>query len=76
MVDLAKKTYPGIDFRVAEVASPEPAQTSQRRWPVPSQSLQLLIVNPTIDRLPLPPQRVHEVVLLASAFGTQQSIWH
>ena len=35
----------------------------QRHWPVPLHSLQLPIAMPAIDRLPLPPQRVQQVVL-------------
>src|SRR5262249_41665907 len=49
--------------------SPVAPQTSQRRWPIPAHSVQLPILIPTIDRLPLPPQRVQHVVLWPRHLG-------
>ena len=43
--------------------SPAPPQTSQRRWPVPLHSLQMPIVMPTRDFLPVPRHATQEVVL-------------
>src|SRR6516225_6691987 len=46
-----------------------PPQTSQRHWPVPLHSLHLPIVMPAIDCLPLPPQRVQQVILWPCHLG-------
>src|SRR4029077_168501 len=43
--------------------SPAPPQTSPRRWPVPLHSLQMPIVMPTRDFLPVPRHATQEVVL-------------